>query len=62
MVPGGCGETLATTSLTDVLGLFGDSLGGDVATVAVGVETGDGFSVELGEEDMGDRVMDVVWC
>jgi hypothetical protein len=59
---GRCGETLAAAGLADVLGLFGDGFGGDVAAVAVGVEARDGFSVELGEEDVGDRVMDVVGC
>jgi hypothetical protein len=62
VVAGRCGETLAAAGLTNVLGLFGDGLGGDVAAVAVGVEARDGFSVELGEEDVGDRVMDVVGC
>jgi hypothetical protein len=38
--------------------LFGDGLGGDVAAVAVGVEAGYGLFVELGEEDVGDGVMD----
>jgi hypothetical protein len=56
----GCGEALATASLTDVLGLFGDRLGGDVAAVAVGVEAGDGLLVKLGQEDVGDGVMDGV--
>jgi hypothetical protein len=54
------GETLAAASLTDVLGLAGDGFGGDVAAVAVGVRCGDGFLVELGEEDVGDGVMDGV--
>jgi hypothetical protein len=40
-----------------VLGLFGDGFGGDVAAVAVGVDAGDGLFVELGEEDVGDGVM-----
>jgi hypothetical protein len=38
--------------------LFGDGLGGDVAAIAVGVEAGDGLFVELGEEDVGDGMMD----
>jgi hypothetical protein len=42
--------------------LFGDGLGGDVAAVAVGVDAGDGFLVELGEEDVGDGVMDGFGC
>jgi hypothetical protein len=43
-----------------VLGLLGDDLGGDVAAVAVGVVTRDGFLVELGEEDVRDGMMDGV--
>jgi hypothetical protein len=42
--------------------LFGDGLGGDVAAVAVGVDAGDGFLVELGEKDVGDGVMDGLGC
>ncbi len=60
VMAGGSGETLAAASLADVLGLAGDGLGGDVAAVAVGVCGGDGFLVELGEEDVGDGVMDGV--
>jgi hypothetical protein len=56
----GCGEALAAAGLTDVLGLFGDGLGGDVAAVAVGVEAGDGLLVKFGQEDVGDGVMDGV--
>ncbi|MEI9980603.1 MAG: hypothetical protein WDN23_16730 [Edaphobacter sp.] len=52
------GETLAPAGLTNVLGLFGDGFGGDVAAVVVGVDAGDGFPVELGEQDVGDGVMD----
>jgi hypothetical protein len=59
MMANGCGEAFASAGLADVLGLFGDGLGGDVAAVAVGVQASDGFSVELGEEDMGDGAMDV---
>jgi hypothetical protein len=62
VVTDGCGEAFAAAGLTDVLGLFGDGLGGDVASIAVGVEPGDGFSVELGQQDMGDGVMDIVGC
>ena len=53
---------LAATCLADVLGLTGDRLGGDVAAVAVGVGGGDGFLVELGEQDVGDGVVDGVGC
>jgi hypothetical protein len=42
--------------------LLGDGLGGDVAAVAVGVGAGDGLLVELGEEDVGDGVMDGIRC
>jgi len=45
-----------------MLGLFGDGFRGDVASIAVGVESGDRFSVELGQQDVGDSVMDVVRC
>jgi hypothetical protein len=45
-----------------VLGLFGDGFGGDVAAVAVGVDAGNGLLVELGEEDVGDGVMDGFGC
>jgi hypothetical protein len=62
VVAGGCGEAFATAGLTDVLGLFGDGFRGDVAAVAIGVVTRDGFLVELGEEDVGDGVMDGVGC
>jgi hypothetical protein len=58
VVARGCGDAFAATGLADVLGLFGDGFGGDVASVAIGVEAGDGLSVELGEENVGDGVMD----
>jgi hypothetical protein len=58
----GCGEAFATAGLTDVLGLFGDAFGGDVAAVAVGVSAGYRLFVELGEEDVSDGVMDGVGC
>jgi hypothetical protein len=58
VMAGGRGEAFAAAGLTDVLGLFGDGLGGDVAAVAIGVDAGDGLFVELGEEDVGDGVMD----
>ena len=54
----GRGETFASAGLSDVLGLFRDSFGGDVTAIAIGVESRDGFLVELGEEDVGDGVMD----
>jgi hypothetical protein len=59
VVAGGCGEALAPAGLANVLGLFGDGFGGDVAAVTVGVSAGDGLLVELGEEDVGDSVEDV---
>ncbi len=51
-------DALAAAGLADVLGLAGDGVGGDVAAVAVGVGGGDGLLVELGEEDVGDGVVD----
>jgi hypothetical protein len=60
VVADGGGEALAAASLADVLGLAGDGFGGDVAAVAVGVGGGDGLLVELGEEDVGDGVVDGV--
>jgi hypothetical protein len=60
VVAGGCGEAFAAAGLADVLGLSGDCLGGDVAAVAVGVGAGDGLLVELGEEDVGDGVVNGV--
>jgi len=62
VVSGGCGEALAAAGLADVLGLFGYGFGGDVAAVAVGVGAGDGLLVELGEEDVGDGVVNGVGC
>jgi hypothetical protein len=62
VVAGGGGEALAAAGLADVLGLFGDGLGGDVAAVAVGMGAGDWFFVELGQEDVGDGVVDGVGC
>jgi hypothetical protein len=60
VVADGGGEAFATASLANVFGLAGDGLGGDVAAVSVGVGRGDGFLVKLGEEDVGDGVMDGV--
>ena len=62
VVAGGCGEAFAAAGLADVLGLFGDGFGGDVAAVAVGVSAGYRLLVELGEEDVGDGVMDGLGC
>jgi len=45
-----------------VLGLPGDGFGRDVAAVAVGVNAGDWLFVELGEEDVGDGVMNGFGC
>jgi hypothetical protein len=58
VVAGGGGDAFAAASLADVFGLFGDGFGGDVAAITVGVRACDGFLVELGEEDVGDGVMD----
>jgi hypothetical protein len=62
VVAGGGGETLAAAGLADMFGLAGDGVGGDVAAVAVGVNGGDGLLVELGQEDVGDGVMNGVGC
>jgi hypothetical protein len=62
VVAGGGGDAFAAASLADVFGLFGDGFGGDVAAVAVGVAAGDGLFVKLGEEDVGDGVMDGLGC
>jgi hypothetical protein len=58
----GCGEAFASAGLSDVLGLFRDSFGGDVTAIAIGVESRDGFLVELGEENVGDCVVDGFRC
>ncbi len=55
-------DALAATCLTNVLGLFGDGFGGDVAAIAVGVGTDDGLFVELGEKDVGDGVVHRFGC
>src|SRR5271163_2335983 len=47
VMAGGGGEALAAASLSDVLCLAGDGLGGDVAAVTIGVCCGDGLLVEL---------------
>ena len=62
VVPDGSEDALAATGLADVLGLAGDRFGGDVAAVTVGVGGGDGLLVELGEQDVGDGVVDGVGC
>jgi hypothetical protein len=51
-----------SAGLADVLGLFGDGFGGDVTAVTVGVGAGDGLSVELGEEDVGDGMVNGFGC
>jgi hypothetical protein len=60
VVASGSGESLASAGLADVLGLAGDGFGGDVAAVTVGVGGGDWLLVELGEEDVGNGVVDVI--
>ena len=62
VMAGVCGETFATSGLANVLGLPGDGFGGDVAAVMVGVDAGDGFLVELGEQDVGNGVMNGLGC
>ena len=56
------GDAFAAAGLADVFSLAGDGFGADVAAVAVGVDGGDGLLVELGEEDVGDGVMDGLGC
>ncbi len=62
VVTGGRRNAFAATSLTDVLGLFRDGFGGDVAAIAVGVGACDGLFVELGEKDVSDGVVDGFEC
>jgi hypothetical protein len=57
VVARGCGEAFAPAGLADVLGLPRDGLGGDMAAVAVGMQARDGLLVELGQEDVGDGVV-----
>jgi hypothetical protein len=52
------GDAFATSSLADVLSLTRYGLGADVATVTISVNGSNGLAVELGEEDVGDGVMD----
>jgi hypothetical protein len=60
VVADGGGEAFAAAGLANVLGLAGDGLGRDVASVTVGVGGGDGLLVELGEEYVGDGVVNGV--
>jgi hypothetical protein len=61
VMAGGGGEAFAAAGLANVFGLAGDGLGGDVAAVAVCVGGGDGLLVKLGQENVGDGVVDGVW-
>ena len=54
----GGADALAAAGLADAFGLFGDGFGLGVATVAVRMLGGDRPAVELGEQDVGDGVMD----
>jgi hypothetical protein len=56
-VAGVTGESLAAAGLSDVLCLFGDSFRGDMPSIAVGVGTSNGLLVQLGEQDVGDGMM-----
>jgi hypothetical protein len=58
----GCRKTLSAASLTNILGLAGDRFGGYVSAVAVGMGWSDWFLVELGEQNMSDRVMNGIRC
>jgi hypothetical protein len=62
VVAGRGGETLAAASLTDVLGLARDGVGRDVAAVAVSVGRGNGLFVKLGEENVGDGLVNGFRC
>ena len=53
-----CEDALAAAGLANVLGLTRDGLGGDVAAIPVGVRGGNGFFVELGEQNVGDGAVD----
>jgi hypothetical protein len=50
-------DALAAAGLADVLGLSGDSLGGNMAAVAIGVDGRDGLLVELGQKDVSDSAV-----
>jgi hypothetical protein len=52
------GDAFAAAGLADVLGLAGYGLRADVAAVTVCVDGGNRLAVELGEENMGDGVVD----
>ena len=55
-------DALAAAGLADVLGLTRDSLGGDVAAIAVCVGGSDRFFVELGEKNVGDGAVYGLRC
>ena len=57
----GGGDALAAAGEADVLGSACHGFGGDVAAVAVGLGGADGLAIELGEEDVGDGVVDGGW-
>ena len=54
----GSRDAFASASLTDVSRALRDGVGGDVAPVAVGVVWSDGLTVELGQEDVRDCMVD----
>jgi hypothetical protein len=62
VVAGRGGDALASAGLADLLGEAGYGLRADVAAVAVSMDGGDGLLVELGEEDVGDGVVDGLGC
>jgi len=53
-------DALAASGLANMLGLTGNGLGGDVPPIAVGVNGSDRLLVELGQKDVGNRVVDVL--
>lgn len=60
VVTGRSGEAFAASGLADVFGLTRDAFGRDMAAVAVGVGRGNRLFVELGQEDVGNGVVDIV--
>ena len=53
-------QALAAALLADLLGLFADCFGGDVAAITVVVNAGDRFLVKLRKQDMRDGLEDIL--
>lgn len=62
MVAYRCQDALTSSGLPNVLGLSRDGLRRDMPPVAVGVDRGDRFLVQLGQQDMSDRVVNRFGC